>query len=89
MLDFDLTTDFWSKLVGVFNDVSALVSDSSSPSSESSKITCGLSTNWAGGGITGGLDRTNSDESSLALFMVTEFSLIFNWVPMSIRIMSP
>ena len=62
------------------DDVSALVSDSLSPSSESSKITCGLSTNWAGGGITGGLDRTNSDESSLALLMVTEFSLIFNWV---------
>ena len=73
-------TDVWFKLVGVFNDgdVSALISDSLSSLSESSRITCGLSANWAGGGITGGLNRTSSDESSLALFMVTKFSLIFN-----------
>ena len=79
-LAFDLAFDVWFKLVGVFNDgdVSALISDSLSSLSESSRITCELSINWAGGGITGGLNRTSSDESSLALFMVTKFSLIFN-----------
>ena len=56
-------------------DFSALISDSLSPLSESSRITCGLSANWAGGDITGGLDRTSSDESSLALIMVTKFSI--------------
>ena len=78
-LAFDLAFDVWFKLSGVFNDddVSALISDSFSSLSESSRITCGLSTNWAGGGITGGLYRTSSGESSLALFMVTKFSLKF------------
>ena len=80
-LAFDLAADVWFKLVGVFKDgdVLALISDSLSSLSESSRITCGLSTNCAGGGITDGLDRTSSDESSLALFMVTKYSLIFNW----------
>ena len=81
LLAFDLAFDVWFKLVGVFtdDDVSELISDSLSSVSESSRITGGLSTNWAGGGITSGLDRTSSDESSLALFMVTEFSLILNY----------
>ena len=79
---FDLATDVWFKLVWVFNDgdVSVLISDSLTSLSESSRITCGLSRNSAGGGITGGLYRTSSDESSLALFMVTKISLILHWM---------
>jgi len=47
-------------------DGSSQTSDSLPSLSESRRTTSGFSANWAGGDITGGLDRTSSDESNFA-----------------------